>query len=137
MLTPDHGATIAAPYYAVAFTLEVTPTNTAAVRRRLHEAFQILAQPPRRVSISEMRQEFAAVIEWSAESGRPVIISNHGKPQAVLLSFAVFEQALRRLAKEVLTFGSRRSAARVKAADVVDSELTAITKRLRGGGVGA
>jgi prevent-host-death family protein len=133
-LSAEPGMTGAIPYHTVAFTLQMAPFNAGSVQRRIHEAFQILAVPPRRMSASDVRDDFAAVIEWSSATGRPVIVTSHGKPRAVILSFGAFEKILRLLAKEVLMLGRRRSIVGALATEALETDMNSLSKRLRSRG---
>src|SRR5438477_2351505 len=86
---------------------EASP-NAAGERRRLHAMFRALAREPRRMPVAEFRTNLADVIAWSAEAERPVVLTAHGRPQAVLLSLGLFERVLKGLAREVLGLRSRR-----------------------------
>jgi prevent-host-death family protein len=107
-------------------------SGAAGERRRLHAMFRALAREPRRVPVAEFRTNLADVLAWSAESQRPVVLTAHGRPQAVLLSPGLFERVLKSLAREVLGLRSRRSHLAVQAEDVLAEEASAVTARLRG-----
>lgn len=101
-------------------------------RRRLHALFQTLGRQPRHMSVAEFRGNLAEVVTWAVETERPVLLTSHGRPQAILLSFNVFRRTLKALAHEVLSLRSRRSAVAAQAEDVLADEAAALNARLRG-----
>ena len=101
-------------------------------RRRLHAIFQTLGRQPRRMSVAEFRGNLAEVVTWAVETERPVLLTSHGRPQAILLSFNVFRRTLKALAHEVLSLRSRRTAVAAQAEDVLADEAAALNARLRG-----
>lgn len=46
------------------------------------------------VSVKELREELATVLDSLADDGRAVKVTRHGKPIAVLMSFEAFEALL-------------------------------------------
>ncbi len=101
------------------------------IRERLHEVFRLLAREPIRVSSTDARQDFAELIRRADETNRPVLIANHGKPEALLLSFGVFQKIVKGLARQVLALRRRRSVLSDRAAELIDAEMDAINARLR------
>ena len=104
---------------------------------RLHEVFSILSAEPKRVSATEARQSLADLVRWSSETQRPVIIGNHGKPEAVLISFRTFERVLKSLARVVLGFHRRRSSLTQRAEHLLESDAIALSRKLRGRAAGS
>jgi prevent-host-death family protein len=101
-------------------------------RRRLHGLFQALGRTPRRIAVAEFRTNLSEVIAWAAEAERPIVVTSHGRPQAVVLSFQLFERILKGLALEVIGLRRRRSALSAQAEDVLVGEAAALNARLRG-----
>lgn len=113
------------------FPVTAPTSGMGVARNRLHDIFRLLTADPRRVPASEARRDFAELINWSAQAGRPAIITNHGKPEVVVLSFALFERIVKSLARVVLGFRARGFRAGDTAQDIVEAEAIALSRRLR------
>ena len=100
-------------------------------RDRLHEVFRLLTQEPGRVTSTEARQRFAELSQWSAESQRPVLVTNHGRNELIILPFSLFQRILKGIAREVLGVRSRRSHLSDRAEEILEAEAESINKRLR------
>lgn len=50
---------------------------------------------PRTTSATEVKTQLGAMIAWTIQHGDEVIIESRGKPKAVLMSYAEFEQVQR------------------------------------------
>lgn len=127
-------STVDLPAPSVATTQVVTYGEPSAESRRqqVRGLFEILAREPRRIPSTDARRDLAALLEWSVDSGRPAVITNHGRPQAVLLSFAVFQRILKTFARDLLAGrASRTHFAHRVAEDVIDAEMSRINERLR------
>jgi prevent-host-death family protein len=111
-------------------------TDMAGVRRTLGEVFRAVTRKPRSVPSTEVRQHFSGALEWVSETDRPLIVMNHGKPEAVILSFGAFERLAKGIAQAVLALGSKRSGLSQQAEDVLEEEGAALARRFRQGGVG-
>jgi len=109
-------------------------TDVAGGRRTLHDIFRAVTRKPCRVSSTEVRQHFSGAMEWVAETDRPLIVTNHGKPEAVVLSFDVFERLAKGIARVVLALGNRRSGVSEQAENVLEEEGAALARRFRQGG---
>lgn len=123
----------AAPIDAI--TMSVLEDPFASSRRaQMREAFATLARQPRTVSATEVRRNFAAIAEWTADSGRTVVVTNHGKAWVVIVSYSVFQSVLRSLARELLAARARRTGfVRRMAEDAISDEVNSINRRLRQG----
>jgi prevent-host-death family protein len=117
----------------VTVQLAVAGPQVAETRERLHEIFRTLTRQPRRTPATEVRQRFSDIVTWTNESNRPVMITNHGKPEAIILSYETFERLVRGLAHAVLTLGKSQSPVRVLAEDILEEEGAALSRRLRHG----
>lgn len=102
----------------------------------LHDVFRAVTRKPRSVPWTEVRQHLSSALEWVDETDRPLIVTNHGKPEVVVLSFSAFEQMAKGIARAVLALGSRRSDLNRQAEDVPEEEGATLARRFRQGGVG-
>jgi prevent-host-death family protein len=50
--------------------------------------------PLKKVSFTDAREELSALIDEVRDSGRPIAITRHGKPVAVLMNMEALEQKL-------------------------------------------
>lgn len=112
------------------------PSNLAGTRRILHDLFRVVTRKPQRVPSTEVRQHFSDALEWVSETDRPLIVTNHGRPEAVILSFGVFERMAKGVAQAVLALGSKRSGLSEQAEDLLEEEGAALARRFRQGGMG-
>jgi prevent-host-death family protein len=124
---PAAGASTAVPVVNVA---ELS-TSERITRERLHEVFRLLTQEPGRVTSTEARQRLAELSQWSAETQRPVLVTNHGKNELIILPYSLFQRVLKGIAREVLGFRSRRSHLSDRAEEILEAEAESINKRLR------
>jgi len=108
----------------------------ADVRQRLHAVFRLLTAEPARITASEMRRDYAQVVEWSESSGRPIFVTNHGRPEAVLLSFGLYGRTLRAISRIGLRLGGNRSRIADKAEELIEAETKDLSRRLRQGEFG-
>jgi prevent-host-death family protein len=99
----------------------------------LHDIFRLLTAQPARMTASEMRREYAQIVEWSETTGRPVFITNHGRPEAVLLSFGLYGRVLKAISRIGLRLSGKRSRLAQKADDLIEAETKALSGRLRRG----
>jgi prevent-host-death family protein len=53
------------------------------------------APMPRTVSSSEAQNNFGAMLQWAEENKDPVVIERRGKPAAVLIGYAEYQEMLR------------------------------------------
>lgn len=106
-------------------------TSERVTRERLHEVFRLLTQEPGRVSSTELRQRFAELSQWSAETQRPIVVTNHGKNELIILPYSLFQRVLKGIAREVLGFRSRRSQLSDRAEEILEAEAESINRRLR------
>ena len=111
-------------------------TDRVRARRTLHDVFRAVSRRPRRVPSTEVRQHFSSALEWVSDTDRPLVVTNHGKPEAVILSFDAFERMAKGIAQAVLGLGGRRSGLTQQAEDVLEEEGAALARRFRQGGVG-
>lgn len=105
------------------------PTARAVSGSSIRPLFQVLAAAPLRVPASDLRSRFAELIDWATETKRPIVITNHGKPEAVLVSFPVFDHVIKGLAKVITGLGRRHYVDRTE--EVIESETQALSRRLR------
>lgn len=49
---------------------------------------------PKRVSASEAKTRFGAIVDWALESNDDVIVESYGKPTAVIMSFGEYQKVL-------------------------------------------
>lgn len=114
-------------------TVRVADLNVSerVTRERLHEVFRLLTQEPGRVTSTEARQRFAELSEWSAQNQRPVLVTNHGRNELVILPFSLFQRVLKGIAREILGFRSRRSYLSDRAEEILEGEAESINQRLR------
>ena len=49
---------------------------------------------PRRVSASEAKTKFGAIVDWTLESNDDVIVESYGKPTVVIMSFGEYQKLL-------------------------------------------
>ena len=47
---------------------------------------------PKTVSVTELRSQFGAMLDWVTENNREVIITRYGKSSAVLLPYAEYQR---------------------------------------------
>ena len=50
---------------------------------------------PKTVSSTETKARFGALLKWADKSNETVIIKRHGKPVAVILSYAEYEEVVK------------------------------------------
>lgn len=128
-------ATALAPLPAAASTITFNwfeDWGSANRKGQLREAFQTLARQPRFVSTTDARRDLAHLIDWTSETERTAVITSHGRPIAVVLSYRVFQRLLRALARELLAWRAQRSDfSRRVAGDVLEAETRQINRRLR------
>jgi prevent-host-death family protein len=105
-------------------------------RQKLHEVFRLFTAEPARITASEMRRDYAQIVSWSESSGRPIFVTNHGRPEAVVLSFRLYGRALRAISRIGLRLGGKRSRIADKTEEVIEAETKALSKRLRHGEFG-
>ncbi len=110
--------------------------QAAAARRGLHEIFRWLTAQPARVPATDIRRDYAHLVEWSERTGRPVFVTNHGRPEAVLLSFGLYGRILKSIARIASSLASRRPRFVEKADELIEAETKALSKRLRQGETG-
>src|SRR3982074_2265144 len=72
----------ASAHYAV-LPVESETEHVDRERERLPAIFSVMSAAPKRVSATEARQSLAELVRWTSETQRPIIIGNHGKPEAV------------------------------------------------------
>jgi prevent-host-death family protein len=77
----------------------LTQTDLATIMINIQTNKQVKNGPvcrrwamPRTVSASEAKTQFAALVEWTVERQDEVIVASHGKPKAVILSFAEYQK---------------------------------------------
>ncbi len=102
-------------------------------RLGLHDIFRLLTAQPARMTASEMRRDYAQIVEWSETTGRPVFITNHGRPEAVLLSFGLYGRVLKTISRIGLRLSGKRSRLAQKAEELIEAETKALSVRLRRG----
>lgn len=134
--TSEATARIRVPLLMPAVYQAKTSADVAGVRRTLHSIFRAVTRQARRVPSTEVRQHFSGAVEWVAETDRPLIVTNHGKPEAVVLSYDVFERLAKGIAQAVLALESRQSSLRQDAEDVLEEEGAALARRFRQSGAG-
>lgn len=110
-------------------------TDVVGARRTLHDVFRAATRKPRSVPSTEVRQRFSGALAWVSESDRPLIVTNHGKPEAVILSFSAFERMTKGIAQAVLALGSKGPGVSRQAEDVLEEEGATLARRFREGGV--
>ena len=120
----------ASAHYAV-LPVESETEHVDRERERLHDIFSVMSAAPKRVSATEARQSLAELVRWTSETQRPIIIGNHGKPEAVLISFSTFERVLKSLARVVLGVHRRRSSLTRRAEELLENDAVALNRRLR------
>ncbi len=49
---------------------------------------------PRRVSASEAKTKFGAIVDWTLESNDDVIVESYGKPTVVIMPFGEYQKLL-------------------------------------------
>lgn len=133
--TAEPAARIQVPITIAAVNHLEASTDMAGARRTLGDVFRAVTRKPRSVSSTEVRQHFSGALEWVSETDRPLIVTNHGKPEAVILSFSAFEQMAKGIARAVLALGSRRSGLSQQAEDILEEEGADLARRFRQGGV--
>lgn len=47
---------------------------------------------PKRVTASEAKNRFGAMVSWAVESQDDVIVESHGEPKAVIISFDAYQE---------------------------------------------
>lgn len=109
--------------------------RTTAARGRVHDIFGWLTAQPARVPATDIRRDYAHLVEWSEATGRPVFITNHGRPEAVLMSFGLYGRILKSIARIASGLGGRRPRLAEKAEELIEAETKALSKRLRQGEV--
>jgi prevent-host-death family protein len=110
--------------------------TVAEARQKLHEVFRRLTAEPTRITASEMRRDYAQIVAWSESSGRPIFVTNHGRPEAVVLSFGLYGRALRAISRIGLRLGGKRSRLADKTEELIEAETRDLSKRLRQGEFG-
>jgi prevent-host-death family protein len=89
---------------------------------------------PKTVSTSEAKNQLSAVMSWAEEHGDEVIIENHGRPRAVLMSITEYERlrALKdrqRRQEAIATIRALREEVRARNQDLTDEEAMALADR--------
>ena len=89
---------------------------------------------PRSVSANEAKNKLGSLIGWVVENRDEVIVESHGRPRAVLMSFAEYEtiQALREQARRAAALDQLRQArqrSRSRNDDLTDEQAVELAER--------
>ena len=66
-----------------------------------------MAKNPTKIPISDLKQDASATLKRVRKSKRPLIVTQRGKPAAVLLSMDAYKRASKNVRSKLLALGER------------------------------